>query len=196
MTYTVYGALRSRTIRVLWLLEELGVPYNHIVAAPQSEEIKQVSGVGKVPALVADGTVLTDSVAIMSFLSDRHGKCTMPAGSVERGILDGHLHFLNEEMDFVLWSATRHNYMQPPQVLEPSILEQLKSEFLRAQNRFLERLGDGPFLMGDTFTIADILAAHCGGWAIGMKFPIENNAFRQYVSDMRSRPAFQKIKPR
>ncbi|WP_380055754.1 glutathione S-transferase family protein [Falsihalocynthiibacter sp. SS001] len=196
MTYKIYGSLRSRAIRVLWLLEELGVSYEHIEAAPQSDQIREISSVGKIPALVVEGTILTDSVAIMSFLSDRHEACTMPAGSIERGIMDGHLHFINEEMDHVLWGATKHNYMRPPQTLEPEIREQLEAEFIVSQERFMERLGAGPFLMGETFTIADILAAHCGGWAIGAKFPIVNKGFREYVSEMRARPAFQRIMPR
>ncbi|MDE0591070.1 glutathione S-transferase family protein [Halocynthiibacter sp. C4] len=196
MTYTVIGASRSRTIRVLWLLEELGVPYEHIPAAPHSKDITEVSPSGKIPALIVDGTVLTDSVAIMSFLADRHGGCTFPAGSIERAQLDGHLNFLNESMDFVLWSATKHHYAQPPSTLDPQVLKQAEEAFSNAQSEFEERLGEGPFLMGERFTIADILAAHCGGWAIGRKFPITSKRFRAYVSEMRARPAFQRVAPK
>jgi glutathione S-transferase len=42
---------------------------------------------------------------------------------------------------------------------------------------------DGPFLMGETMTIPDILLAHCGIWAIGAKFPIVEPQFRAPSSD-------------
>jgi len=68
----------------------------------------------------------------------------------------------------------------------------LKWEFARSQKRFVARLGDGPFLMGDTMTIADILAAHCGRWAANAKFDISEPKFADYVARLVARPAFRR----
>ena len=70
--YTVLGSTRNRTLRVIWTLEELGVPYNQIAGMPGSREAKVYSKTGKVPALILDGEVFTDSIAIIYFLSDLH----------------------------------------------------------------------------------------------------------------------------
>jgi glutathione S-transferase len=51
--YKVIGAVRSRTMRVLWMLEEIGVPYEHVAAAPRSDEVTRFNPAGKVPVLIA-----------------------------------------------------------------------------------------------------------------------------------------------
>ena len=51
---------------------------------------------------------------------------------------------------------------------------------------------DGPFLMGETMTIADIVLTHCLGWAISAKFPVEEPRLRDYAEAMRARPAYKR----
>ena len=80
----VYGSAKSRAFRVLWMLEEVGEPYEHVDAAPHSAEIVARNPSGKVPVLEVEGTALTDSTAILTWLADRHGKLTFPAGTLER----------------------------------------------------------------------------------------------------------------
>ena len=86
--YTVLGSTKNRTLRVIWTLEELGVPYDQVFADPGSPEVKALNVTGKVPALIVGGEALPDSVAIMTFLSDRHNAMTFPAGSVTRLRMD------------------------------------------------------------------------------------------------------------
>ncbi|GKY86761.1 glutathione S-transferase family protein [Sinisalibacter aestuarii] len=192
--YQVYGNLDTRTFRVLWMLEELGAGYSHIKAAPHSDEARAVNPAGKVPVLIADGVALTDSVAIMSFLADRHGQFTYPCGSTERARQDGFTHFINDELDAALWTAARHSFVLPDDKRVPAVKASLKWEFERSVNELMRRMGEGPFLMGDEMTLPDILAAHCGNWAFGAKFPLTNEAFNAYVKRMRSRAAFKRVR--
>ena len=74
--YTVIGNSKSRTLRVLWLLEELGLEYEHVSASPRSPDVVALNPSGKVPVLVTEDTPITDSTAILSFLADRHGAFT------------------------------------------------------------------------------------------------------------------------
>lgn len=76
--YKVIGATKTRAMRVMWMLEELGQPYDHLPCAPRSDEAKQYNPSGKIPALVDGDDVLTDSVAIMQYLADKHGALTAP----------------------------------------------------------------------------------------------------------------------
>jgi glutathione S-transferase len=192
----VYGTAKSRAARVLWVLEELGVPYEHVNAGPRSAEVLAVNPTGKVPVLEVDGQAITDSTAIMQFLADRHGALTFPAGTLERARQDAHLHFLLDEMDAILWTAARHSFILPEERRCPEVKDSLKWEYARSLERLAGRLGDGPFLMGEVMTVADILAAHCLIWGIGAKFPAPEGALADYLARMRARPAFARAMAR
>ena len=187
--YTVLGSTKNRTLRVIWTLEELGLPYDQVKGDPGSAEAKAHNPSGKVPALVVDGEVLPDSVAIMSFLSDRHNALTFPAGSVERLRMDGHIHFLLEEFDSLLWVAAKNSFVNPPEHRAAEVKPVLKWEFERSLNRLEDRL-QGAFLMGEQFTIADILAVHCLNWAYTAKFPDASRVLKDYAKRCRARPAY------
>jgi glutathione S-transferase len=191
MGYTVIGAVKSRALRVLWTLEELGLEYDHIDAAPHSEAITRVSPAGKVPVLVADGDVLTDSVAIMTFLADRHGALGFAPGTVARARQDSLTHLILDEFDALLWTAARHSFVLPESLRLPAIKDSLIWEFTRSQAHMVARMdATGPFLTGDTMTIADILLAHCCGWAANAKFPITEPRLQDHMAMMRARPSF------
>lgn len=192
--YKVVGNATSRAWRVLWMLEELGQPFEHIRAAPASDEAREFNPAGKVPVLVVDDIPLTDSAAILSFLADRHHAFTYPCGTIERARQDGFTHFINDELDATLWAAARHSFMLPEERRVPEVKDSLKWEFARSIDELMRRMGNGPFLMGEEMTVPDILATHCGNWAFAAKFPLENEAFNAYVKRMRARPAFQQVK--
>lgn len=190
--YQVIGTFRSRTLRVLWMLEELGLPYEHIQAGPHSDAVKNVNPDGKIPVLVAEGTALTDSSAILTYLADKHGGVTFPAGTIERARQDGLLHKVLDEVDAALWLATRHTFYLPEDQRMPEIKGPLVWEFSRTMRSMENILGDGPFLMGETFTIPDIVLTHCLGWAINAKFPVESDNLRAYIKRCRGRDAFKR----
>jgi len=189
--YTVLGSTKNRTLRVIWTLEELGVTYDQVVGDPGSAEVKALNPTGKVPALIVEGEVLPDSVAIMTFLSDRHNALTFPAGSVERLRMDGHIQFLLEEFDSLLWVAAKNSFINPVDQRAPEVKSVLKWEFKRSLKRLEERL-QGEFLMGDAFTIADILAVHCLNWAFTAKFPQSSEALKAYAKRCRGRDAYKR----
>ena len=189
--YTVVGSRTNRTFRVLCALEELGIEYDHKPYPVRSPEALEHSPTGKLPALIADGEVITDSAAIITFLADRHGGLTFPAGSVQRAKQDALLHRVNDEIDAVLWTAARHSFILPKEERVPAVKESLKLEFARSLDRLMEQI-DGPYLMGDTMTIPDIILVHCGGWAYSAKFPVENEAFKAYAKRLRERDAFKR----
>jgi glutathione S-transferase len=190
--YQVIGTFRSRTLRVLWMLEELGLPYEHIQASPHSDVVKKVNPNGKIPVLVAEGAALTDSSAILTYLADKHGGVTFPAGTIKRARQDGLLHKSLDEVDAALWLATRHTFYLPEYQRMPEIKGPLVWEFSRTMRSFEDILGDGPFLMGNTFTIPDIVLTHCLGWAINAKFPVESDNLRSYIKRCRGRDAFKR----
>ena len=191
--YEVFGTITSRAFRVIWALEELGVPYELIEAKPHDAVITAVSPAGKVPALRVDGEILTDSTAIMTYLADKHGGLLANAGTIERAQQDAMVHAIIDEIDAVLWAGARHSFILPKEQRVPEVKESLKWEFNRNVNRLAERITT-PFAAGDTFTIADILLTHCLNWSISAKFDYENKRMQAYAKEMRARPAFQRVR--
>lgn len=189
MDLHLYGGPKSRAFRVIWMLEELGLKYRHSLAAPRSDEVVALNGSGKIPVLVVDGTALSDSTAIITFLADWTGSLTFPAGTLDRARQDGWTQLINDEFDSVLWTASRHSFALPEEYRLPEVKESLKWEFSRSAARLANRF-EGPFLMGDRMTIADILLTHCLGWAVVAKFPDAGPVLTAYRDTMRKRPAY------
>ncbi|MCR9124805.1 MAG: glutathione S-transferase family protein [Rhodobacteraceae bacterium] len=190
--YSVIGKTFTRTFRVLWALEEMGVAYTHVPVGPATDEARAENPTGKVPALRDGDALLTDSVAILSYLSDRHGALGFAAGTHDRARQDALLHRINEELDAALWMAVRHQRLLPEDKRVPAVVDTLMWEFDRAIARFDAEL-QGPFLQGDQMTVADILMVHCLNWATGAKFPVQGEKIRAYAREMRARPAFKRV---
>lgn len=188
--YRVVGPAKTRAFRVLWMLEELGQTYTHDPHPPRSDDVRTLNPLGKVPVLVDGEAVLTDSTAILTYLADKHGALTHPPGTVARGQQDAITQFLLDEVDALLWTAARHSFILPEEHRVPAIKESLRWEFAASEARLVAMLGDGPFLTGDQMTIPDIIATHCGTWAVGAKFPLNDPVLKAYLKRMRDRPAY------
>ena len=172
--YTVIGAAKNRTFRIIWMLEELGQPYQRNRAQPQSPEVTQHSVLGKLPVMVEDGEGISDSVAILTYLADKHGSLTAPAGTIARGKQDALTFQILDDLE---------------KKRVPAVKETLKWEW--AKNlKTLERRFQGPFVMGSEITVPDILLTHTLNWAYGAKFPIESDDMMAYAKRMRERDAY------
>ncbi|KIN74706.1 glutathione S-transferase family protein [Sulfitobacter guttiformis] len=193
--YKVIGGVKTRAFRVIWMLEELGQPYELIPAGPRSDEAKQYNPTGKVPALMDSDALLTDSVAIMQYLADKHGMLTAPAGTIERAQQDAMLFWLIDEFDAVLWAAAKHSFVWPEDMRVPAIKDSLKAEFARSASVLSERL-KGPFLMGEKITVPDLLAVHCLNWSIGAGFAPVDERLASWASELRKRDAFKATRAR
>ena len=191
--YTVIGGVSSRTFRVLWMLEELGQPYEHHAAKPHSEETNRHNPLGKVPVLLDGNEALTDSVAIMTYLADKHGALTAPAGTVARARQDAMTCWLIDEFDAALWMGAKHGFILPEEERVDGLRNWLKLDFARKLDVFASRI-EGEFVMGDAMTVPDILAVHCLNWAIGAKFPSDNPDVAAYAKRLRDRDAFKAVR--
>ena len=189
---TLVGVLKSRSFRPAWLLAELDVPFEHVPAAPRSDEVLRHNPSGKIPVLVEDGVAITDSTAILTYLADRHGRLTAPAGTLDRARQDAMTQRLLDEVDACLWTAARHSFVLPEDRRVPAVKDSLKWEFTRSIRGISEVLANRPFLMGDSLSVPDIIAVHCGGWAQTAGFPLEDKLFLDYLDRLRDRPAFRK----
>ncbi len=190
--YSVIGTGKSRAFRVLWMLEELGQPYQHVPANPRSDGVVQFNPAGKVPVLIDDGTPITDSTAILTYLADRHQSLTYPAGTLDRARQDSLTQFLLDEFDAALWLEARHSFVLPEELRLSAIKNTLRWEFDQSQKTLVHRIGEGPFVMGSQMTVPDFILAHCLSWALSARFPIVEPRLSEYLDRMRQRPAWKR----
>ena len=192
--YKVIGSSKNRSMRVYWALEEMVLDYEMALISPRSDEALQHNPSGKVPSLVVDCETINDSVAIIQFLADKHGKMTFPAGTIKRAQQDSFTQFCVDEVEGALWTAAKNSFIHPEEYRIRGIKPTCKFEFANAMKTLENRLGDNEFVMGDTFTVPDLLLGHCANWAKNAKFDIPDGPVGEYFDRVLTRPAYQRAK--
>ncbi|MEL7048009.1 MAG: glutathione S-transferase family protein [Pseudomonadota bacterium] len=188
--YKVVGFPKTRAFRVIWMLEELEQPYEIDPVAPRSDEARAYNPSGKVPALVADGETICDSVAICQFLADRHGSLTQPAGTVARAHQDSWTQFAMDDVETPLWVNAKNTFILPERLRSQTAKDACKYDFDRAVKVFEARLANNTYVMGEQFTVPDVLLGHCASWAEnGAGWTLPDGPVKDYADRVRSRPA-------
>ncbi|KPA21196.1 Glutathione S-transferase GST-6.0 [Shimia sp. SK013] len=190
--YDVIGSSTSRAFRVMWMLEELGQPYTYIPEQPQSDMVRELNPSGKIPVLRDGEAVITDSTAILTYLADKHGALTYPAGTLERAHQDSLTLMILDEIESPLWTASRHSFILPKDKRVPEVKDSLKWEYSRNMKTVMSRRR-GAYMMGDMFTLPDIILTQCATWAKVAGFPTDNEDLLAYIQDTRARPAFRTL---
>ncbi|MGI9464874.1 MAG: glutathione S-transferase N-terminal domain-containing protein, partial [Aestuariivirgaceae bacterium] len=135
--YKLIGSPKTRALRVLWMLEELGLEYELDPVAPRSDEAHAVNPSGKVPILQVDDDIIIDSVAICQFLADKHGRFTYPAGSIARAQQDSWTQFALDDVDSLLWFSAKNTFVLPEELRSETAQKACKFDFDRSMG-FLE----------------------------------------------------------
>ena len=188
--YKVIGNTNTRTLRVLWAMNEIGLEYKHLKVEAHSAEAQLANVSGKVPSLEANGVSISDSTAIITYLADKYNQLTFPAGTIERAQQDSFTQFILDELDSILWTAARHSFVLPKEMRVIELKDTLHWEFARSLKVLESRMGAGPNVMGEKFTIPDIILTHIGGWARVAKFDIPDGKLRDYFRQQIKRPAY------
>ena len=188
--YKVIGNTNTRTLRVLWAMKEIGLKYEHVQVNAQSADAKKFNISGKVPTLDANGVNIADSTAIVTYLADKYNQLTFPAGTIERAQQDSFTQFILDELDSILWTAARHSFVLPKEMRVSELKNTLHWEFARSLKVLESRMGTGQNVMGEKFTIPDIILTHIGGWARVAKFDIPDGKLRDYFRQQIKRPAY------
>ncbi|TPW29292.1 glutathione S-transferase family protein [Pararhizobium mangrovi] len=163
----------SRSTRVLCALEELGVDYElksyeRTQAFKAPAELADIHPLGKSPVIEDDGLVVAESSVILEYLNARYGdgRLAPPADTRERIAHDEWLQFVESTAGFsIMMTAIAASRGGLPEALEGWAAP--------VRRKMLETIaggvGDGPFLFGDAFTLADIqmsyilaMAGHAG----------------------------------
>lgn len=194
----VHHLENSRSQRVLWLLEELGLPYEIVRYARHPKtmlappELKRVHPLGKSPVVSDDGRTMAESGAILEYLIDRYGEGRLrpAADTLERDRYTFFMHYAEgSAMPPLLLKliSSRIRSAPVPFFIRPitrKIANQLDGAFIDQQLAthfdFVEaELGKSTWLTGETLTAADIQ----------MSFPLELSLTRADSATKRPRIA-------
>lgn len=185
----------TRSIRARWALQELGLEFEPVTVNLKAGEHRRpeflkLNPAGKLPVLVDDGMVLTESVAIVLYLADTYGgDRLLPEDSQSRAQVTRWLMFAATELEQPLWRIARHTMLYP----EP---DRLSAEIPIAERDFCDmavvldtHMAGRAFVVGEDFTAADIVVAYTLDWGneAGLleRFP----QLRMYMEQMYDRPA-------
>ena len=197
---TLYHIDQSRSERIIWLMEELGLEYKLEVFLRQPDlygppELKAAHTLGRAP-VIRDGEVeLAESGAIVEYLIARHGQGRLAAavGAPEFPQYLYWLHYAEGSLMLQLlreWSLER---MVPDADSHPGMAR--VRDGTKAHLTSIEtRLDASPYFAGEAFTAADIMMAY-PFTTFRRIYPIDLSpypAIQRYVARLEARPAFQK----
>jgi glutathione S-transferase len=190
---TLYHASPSRSSIVLWMLEEVGVPYDvKLLSLSKGEQQKPdylaINPMGKVPALKHRDTIITEVAAICTYLADEFpaAKLNVPVGTPRRGVYLKWLFF-------------------GPGCFEPAVIDRAAPRKEPARRAMLgygdfdttmdvvaKAVEQGPWLMGEQFTAADVVIGSNVRWGTMFKLVPERPEFAAYAARIAARPAVQR----
>ena len=185
----------SRSQRVLWLLEELGLPYEiqhyarHATTRLAPPELMAIHPLGKSPVLQDEGRTIIESGAIVDYLIRRHGQGQLQpaAGSDDFEAYNQWLHYAEGSamlpLMLKLYTSRLGDAAAP---LGPRIESELANH-LGYVNRALE---GREFLVGDSLTGADIQMSFVGEAARGLRASYP--AMDAWIKRLQARPAYQR----
>jgi glutathione S-transferase len=193
----LFGCPNTRSMRAAWALEEVGAKYDYVKldlrkGEGRSTHFLAVNPGGKVPTLVDDAVVISESGAIVTYIGERFpGSGLVPPLSqpASRAANFEWCFFVLSELEQPLWTIAKHRFALPPDWRVQSIEATAVKEFQRAIDVAATRLGDREFTVGAHFTAADILLSHTISWAKSANIAFAAPALDKFFARHWARPA-------
>jgi glutathione S-transferase len=190
---TLYHAAPSRSSIVLWMLEELGQPYDiKLLKLSEGDNLKldylAINPMGKVPALKHRGTVVTETAAICAYLADEfpQAKLNIPVGHAQRGVYLKWLFFAPGCFEAAVIDRASPRKETPRRAMLGY------GDFDTTMNVVAKAVEQGPWLSGEQFTAADVVIGANVRWGMHFKLVPERKEFVDYAARIAARPAAQR----
>jgi glutathione S-transferase len=192
----IFRAPRSRSLRIVWLCEEMGVAYESVAVnfRDPSPEFLAVNPLRSLPVLQDGDVSMIESVAMMLYIVAKYGPTDLALTPGDRGYAKYLQFLLFGEAGLAMYGnplvATK--FMAPEQKRDNWTAEYLKSTFAKRLNFVETELRDSPYIAGERFTAADISVGYSIGMA-GFAADIElSPTLSSYHERLKSRPAYQR----
>ena len=190
----LYGFPPTRSIRVLWMLRELGVEFEFVnvslvAGENRAPEFLALNPAGKLPVLVDGDFVLTESVAIVLYLAEKYAsKGLVPSEPEARAQVNKWLLFAATELEQPLWRIARHTAIYPEDKRLPAEVLLARQDFHDMAAVMEEHMRARQFLVGDGVTVADFVAGYTLDWANEVHLLDASPHLRGYMDRMYARP--------
>ena len=184
----------TRSIRVRWTLQELGVDFESITVNMTAGEHKgpaflKVNPAGKLPVLVDGDMTLTESIAIVLYLGEKYiDKGLMPRDLGERAELHRWLMFAATELEQPLWRISRNTFLYPKDKRIPADIARARDDFADMAAVLEQHMKGRHFVVGNTVTIADFVMAYTLDWANEFQMLEGFPGLKAYMAKMYARP--------
>jgi glutathione S-transferase len=197
MTFTLYHCRGTRSQRVRWALEELGLEYkletiDLFKGEGNSTAFREINPLGQLPALEIDGEVMLESGAIVHWLADRYGDHVLapPLDSPSRRIYEQWSFFATTNLEGPAWEIVLHRDILPAEVAVKAIIPFAERRLDDIFQRLEAELAQREYLVDDRFSAADILAGYILMWFRRelARYP----ALDAYVNRLKARPAYRR----
>ena len=199
----LYGFGNSRSFRVIWMFKELGIDFDYIQLNPfkgdlEEESFLSLNPSGKVPVLVDENLVLTESAAIITYLGDKYPNsglvpnCGAASSDISaRARYNQWCYFAMTELEQPLWTIAKHQFSLPKKYRIPKVYKTAIYEFRNALGILEKGLDHSDWILGEQFTAVDILIGHSLHWAQSNKIKLKNVTLEQYYIRLSEREAFK-----
>lgn len=190
----LYEFAPTRSIRVRWTLQELGVdfdpvPVNLMAGEHRRPEFLRLNPAGKIPVLVDGDRVLTESVAIVLYLAEKYpNKGLIPADLTGRAEVYRWLLFAATELEQPLWRIARHTSLYPEDQRLPGDVSIARQEFMAMAAVQEAHMRGRQFVVGDHVTVADFVLAYTLDWANQYRLLDQCPQLVAYMERMYARP--------
>ena len=191
---TLHHLNRSRSHRILWLLEELGAPYKIVFYQRDAKtnlappELSAVHPLGKSPMVEIDGDLICESAAIVEVLCTRYAPAMIPDRDTPAYLR--HLEWMHfaegSAMTPILLNLYVGRLGDAGAPLHPRIAAELTSHF-KYMNDALRPSG---YFVQDTLSAADIMLSFPAEIAIRQERGSEFPALASFVKTIQARPAY------
>lgn len=196
----LYHSARSRSVRPRWLLEELGVPYDLVAldlggGEHKKPEYLKIHPHGAVPALVDDKLALYESAAICMYLADKYadkGFAPPLSNLAARGLYYQWMVYSMATLEPPVITIFMNTVMLPEEQRNPKAVADAKASFAQVAQVLSQALAQGPFLLGDQISAADIMVGSTLSWSQFMGLLTGQPTLEAYVARLSERPAFQR----
>jgi glutathione S-transferase len=198
----LYGCPNSRSLRAVWALEEAAADYEYVPVdlfkgEARTPEFLALNPAGKLPVLVDGGLTLTESAAIVNYVSDRFPASKLvPQSAAARADCLRWMFFATTELEQPLWTIAKHRFALPKARRVGGIENTAQWEFAIAAQQLDTAVGEREFICGNAFTGADILLAHTLAWARSAKITLESPRLTAYMERLLARPALARARRR
>jgi len=192
---TLYGVSQSRAFRCLWMLEELGLEYEHVATNFMTGDTRKpdyltINPNGHIPALVDGETVLFESMAINLYLAEKYDGGLQPKSVEDRGRALQWSFWVMTETELSVVEFLFNTVILPEESRDAAVVA-AAVEKLEAPFAVLDAALDGrEFLVGDRFSVADLNVSAVLNWCVpgGFDFSSTPNLKRWLETSMQ-RPA-------